>query len=53
MNAEDMQRLGIQEGERVRMWNEFAEVVVPCQPDKGECPPGLLVHQLRRHFQPT
>jgi len=42
MNAEDMERLGIQAGERVRMWNEFGEVTVPCQTDKGECPPGLL-----------
>ncbi len=42
MNAEDMERLGIGEGDRVRMWNRFAEVVVPCQADKGECPPGLL-----------
>lgn len=42
MNAEDMERLGIQGGERVRMWNEFGEVTVPCQTDKGECPPGLL-----------
>ncbi len=42
MNTEDMQRLDINPGDSVRMWNEFAEVVVPCQPDKGECPPGLL-----------
>jgi formylmethanofuran dehydrogenase subunit D len=42
MNPEDMQRLGISEGDTVRMWNEFAEVVVPCLSDKGECPPGLL-----------
>jgi formylmethanofuran dehydrogenase subunit D len=42
MNPEDMQRLGISEGDTVRMWNEFAEVAVPCLPDKGECPPGLL-----------
>lgn len=42
MNPEDMQRLGIEAGDTVRMWNEFGEVSVPCQPDKGECPPGLL-----------
>jgi formylmethanofuran dehydrogenase subunit D len=42
MNPEDMKRLGISEGDRVRMWNDFAEVVVPCISDKGECPPGLL-----------
>ncbi len=42
MNAEDMQRLGLSDGDRVRMWNDFAEVIVPCSADKGECPPGLL-----------
>jgi formylmethanofuran dehydrogenase subunit D len=42
MNPGDMQRLGIGAGDLVRMWNSFGEVVVPCQPDKGECPPGLL-----------
>ena len=42
MNAEDMQRLNLENGDRVRMWNEMAEVVVSCKADKGECPPGLL-----------
>ncbi len=42
MNLEDMQRLGISAGDSVRMWNDVGEVVVPCQPDKGTCPPGLV-----------
>ncbi len=42
MNPEDMERLGIAEGDRVRMWSGFGEVVVPCRSDKGECPPGLV-----------
>lgn len=42
MNPGDMQRLGIADGDRVRMWNEVGEVVVPCQSGKDELPPGLL-----------
>ena len=42
MNPEDMQRLGLADGDRVRMWNEQGEVVVPCKSAKEECPPGLL-----------
>jgi formylmethanofuran dehydrogenase subunit D len=42
MNAEDMQRLDLENGDRVRMWNDEAEVVVTCKADKGESPPGLL-----------
>ncbi|MBT6155001.1 MAG: hypothetical protein HOK71_21965 [Planctomycetaceae bacterium] len=42
MNAEDMQRLDLETGDRVRMWNEQAEVVVTCKADKGESPPGVL-----------
>ena len=42
MNPQDMKRLGICDGEMVRMWNDFGAVVVPCQADKRECPPGLL-----------
>lgn len=41
MNAQDMQRLELKDGDRVRMWNEQGEVVVPCKADKGECPPGV------------
>lgn len=42
MNPEDMQRLGIEEGETVRMWNEVGEVSVPCKSGKQELPPGVL-----------
>lgn len=42
MNPDDMQRLGIGDGDQVRMWNEYGEVVVPCQSGKDELPPGLL-----------
>ena len=42
MHPDDVRRLGLADGDRVRMWNEFGEVIVPCQTDKGECPPGLL-----------
>lgn len=42
MNAEDMQRMEIESGDKVHMWNEFGDVIVACEPDKGECPPGLL-----------
>lgn len=39
----DMQRLGLEEGCRVRLWNEFGEVMVPIKASKGdELPPGLL-----------
>ena len=40
---QDMQRLGLEEGDRVRVWNEVGEVVIPCKAAKGdELPPGLL-----------
>ena len=42
MNPGDMQRLGLADGDRVRMWNEFGDVVVLCQSGKDELPPGLL-----------
>lgn len=42
MNKDDMQRLGLTDGDRVAMQNEFATVTVPVAADKGECPPGLL-----------
>jgi formylmethanofuran dehydrogenase subunit D len=41
MNPQDMQRLGLGDGDRVRMWNDLAEVTVPCKADKGESPPGI------------
>ena len=42
MNAEDMERLNLENGDQVRMWNDMTEVTIPCKADKGECPPGLL-----------
>ncbi|MCA9052900.1 MAG: hypothetical protein KDA75_03640 [Planctomycetaceae bacterium] len=43
MCAADMQRLGLAEGDRVRMWNDVGEVTVPVRPSKGdELPEGLL-----------
>jgi formylmethanofuran dehydrogenase subunit D len=42
MNPQDMQRLGIADGDAVRMWNEVGEVVVPCKSGKDELPAGLL-----------
>lgn len=42
MNPVDMRRLGIAQGEEVRMWNDIGEVVVPCIDAKDECPEGLV-----------
>ncbi len=40
---EDMQRLGLEEGDQVRMWNDVGEVTIPCKKSKGEeLPPGML-----------
>ncbi|MFO1022986.1 MAG: molybdopterin dinucleotide binding domain-containing protein [Planctomycetales bacterium] len=42
MNPADMSRLGINDGEQVRMWNDLASVQVACKSAKEECPPGIL-----------
>lgn len=43
MAPEDMQRLGIEEGQIVRIWNPVGEINVPVKQAKGdELPPGLL-----------
>ena len=40
---QDMTRLGLANGDLVRMWNDVGEVTVPCKAAKGdEIPPGLL-----------
>ena len=40
---EDMERLGLADGDQVRMWNEVGEVEVPCKTAKrDELPPGML-----------
>ena len=41
INPGDMQKLGVQEGDHVRMWNEHGSVTVSCKSAKDECPPGL------------
>lgn len=37
----DMVKLGVKDGDRVRMWNENGSVTVGCKSAKEECPPGL------------
>ena len=42
-SGDDMRRLGIADGELVRMWNEVGSVVVPCKAaSAGDMPSGLL-----------
>ncbi len=39
----DMQRLGLAEGDRVRMWNDVGDVVVPVKASRAdELPNGML-----------
>ena len=41
--SEDMERLGLADGDQVRMWNDVGQVEVPCKTAKGdELPPGML-----------
>ena len=43
MNSNDMARLGLSNGDRVRLRSEQGEVVIACVAAKvGELPPGLL-----------
>ena len=43
MCAEDMAKLGLSEGDRVRMWNDVGNVTVPIKASKGdELPEGML-----------
>ena len=43
MNPDDMARLGLKNGDRVRLRSEQGEIELPCQAAKaGELPPGLL-----------
>ena len=40
---EDMKRLGLAAGDRVRLRSEQGQIELPCQPAKGgELPPGVL-----------
>lgn len=39
----DMTRLGLKDGDLVRVWNDVGEFTVPCKTARGdEIPPGLL-----------
>jgi formylmethanofuran dehydrogenase subunit D len=43
MNPDDMARLGLRAGDRVRLRSEQGTIELPCQAAKpGELPPGLL-----------
>jgi formylmethanofuran dehydrogenase subunit D len=42
MNPEDMVRLGVAEGGRVRLRTSLAEIEVTCVSAKDELPPGVL-----------
>jgi formylmethanofuran dehydrogenase subunit D len=43
ISTADMQRLGLAEGDRVRLWNEVGDVTVPCKAaPRDELPAGLL-----------
>lgn len=43
VSGEDMQRLGLADGDLVRLWNAVGSVTVPVKTAKGdELPPGLL-----------
>ena len=43
MNADDMARLSLKNGDRVRLRSEQGQIELPCQAAKaGELPPGLL-----------
>ncbi len=43
VNPDDMQRLGLVDGDRVRMWNDVGDVTVPVKTSKGdELPCGML-----------
>jgi formylmethanofuran dehydrogenase subunit D len=42
MNPEDMKRLGVGEGTRVKIRTAQAEIVVTCVSAKDELPPGVL-----------
>src|SRR5438105_1750390 len=43
MCPDDMKRLGLSSGDRVRLRSEQGQIELPCQPAKGgELPPGVL-----------
>lgn len=42
VNPADMERLGVADGDLVRMWNDVGSVEVPVVDAKDECPEGLV-----------
>jgi len=42
VNPDDMLKLNLEDGDRVRMWNGHGDVEVACKSGKKELPPGLL-----------
>ena len=42
MNPDDMQRLGLDDGDNVRIWNDVGEATVVCTSGKEELPQGVL-----------
>ncbi|RLS52360.1 MAG: formylmethanofuran dehydrogenase [Planctomycetota bacterium] len=43
VNSSDMQRMSLVEGDRVRVWSDLGEIIVPIKAAKGdELPAGLL-----------
>jgi len=43
MASEDMQRLGLEEGDLVRVYNDVGTITVPCKASRrDELPPGIL-----------
>ena len=43
VNPADMQRLHLKEGDRVRVWSEIGQIIVPIKAAKGdELPSGML-----------
>jgi formylmethanofuran dehydrogenase subunit D len=49
MNPQDMVRLALADGDRVRMWNQVGEVVVPVKSGKDELPPNGGRDARQRH----
>lgn len=43
VNPQDMQRMSLKEGDKVRVWSDLGQIVVPIKASKGdELPAGML-----------
>lgn len=43
VNPQDMQRMSLKEGDKVRVWSDMGEIIVPIKASKGdELPAGML-----------